>query len=64
MYMIILRKVLKVIERKKFEYYIKFNEKLLVGVKKGGDLIWFIIYFGCCLEKGLEWDKSGSWENS
>lgn len=39
MYMTISRKVLKATERKKSEYYTKFNEKPLVGVKKGGDLI-------------------------
>lgn len=41
-------------ERKKSEFYTKFNEKSLVSIKKGGDMIRFIIYFGCCLEKGLE----------
>ena len=38
--------VLKAMERRKSELYTKF--------KKGGDMIQLIIYFGCCLEKGLE----------
>lgn len=41
-------------EIKKPECYTKFNDKSLVGVKKGGDVVRFMIYFGCCLEKVLD----------
>lgn len=47
-------RVLKAMERRKSELYTKFNEKSLVNIKKGDDMIQFIIYFGCCSEKGLE----------
>lgn len=53
-------RVFKALEIKKSEFYTKFNEKPLVGVKMGGDMIRSMIYFGSCLEKGLEWDKNGS----
>lgn len=36
------------------ELHTKFNEKSLVSITKGDDMIQFITYFGCCLEKGLE----------
>lgn len=54
MHMMASCRVLKTLERRKSELYTKFNEKSLVSIKKGGDMIQFIIYFGCCLEKGLE----------
>ena len=47
-------RVLKAMERRNSELYTKFNEKSLVSITKGDDMIQFIIYFGCCLEKGLE----------
>lgn len=50
-------RVFKALEIKKFEFYTKFNEKTVAGVKMGGDMIGFMIYFGGCLEKGLEWNK-------
>lgn len=47
-------RVLKAMERRKSESHTKFNEKSLVSITKGDDMIQFITYFGCCLEKGLE----------
>lgn len=47
-------RVLKAKERRKSELHTKFNEKSLVSIMKGDDIIQFITYFGCCLEKGLE----------
>lgn len=54
MHMMASCRVLKAMERRKSELYTKCNEKSLVSIKKGGDMVQFTIYFGCCLEKRLE----------
>lgn len=54
-------RVLKATEKriKKSKSCTKCNEKPLVSVKKG-DMMSFILSFGCSLEKELEWDRNGS----
>lgn len=48
-------RVLKAMERRKSEQHTKFNEKSLVSITKGDDMIQFItLILDTCLEKGLE----------
>lgn len=45
-------RVLKAMERRgNARLHTKFNEKSLVSITEGDDMIQFITYFGCCLEK-------------